>query len=312
MEIEMKKTLHEGKNPFQCRMCDNTYSTKGNLKRHADKIHGKNESNQKSIKVEKAYASLSDNDEIEKKSKVATIREVIFCQEILEKYCYKIEHIPIVNLKKSSPKSKSQKSIEVREESNSLSEKHEGKSAVHDEKKHGCPHCDLKFSLIYTLENHIDKKHKENKVTSNRNEQKEETKYSKTINRKRNFIEQSADSSNEMEELSKNDLSKNMKVSREYDSQKFKCCACDQKLSSDFQLRVHYKMGNGIPMQCSNCTFKACTTKGLEIHHKKCNNGMETEVNLSKEPENEKASSSTTEATNPSEAFLQTISSGMI
>ena len=114
MEIEMKKTLHEGKNPFQCRMCDNTYSTKGNLKRHADKIHGKNESNQKSIKVEKAYASLSDNDEIEKKSKVATIREVIFCQEILEKYCYKIEHIPILNLKKSSPKSKSQKSIDVK------------------------------------------------------------------------------------------------------------------------------------------------------------------------------------------------------
>ena len=203
MEIEMKKTLHEGKKPFQCKMCDNTYSTKGNLKRHYDKIHGKNESNQKSLKVKH---SLSDNDEIEKNSKVATIKEVIFCEEFLGQYCYKIDHIPILDLKKCefNQKFKSQKSIEVKEESNSLSEKHEGKGAVHDEEKHGCPHCDLKFSLVYTLENHIDKKHKENKM---------------------------------------------------------------------------------------------------------CNNGTETEVNLSKEPENEKAPSSTTEATNPSEAFLQTISS---
>ena len=30
----------------------------------------------------------------------------------------------------------------------------------HDEKNHSCPHCDLKFSLIYTLENHIDNEHK--------------------------------------------------------------------------------------------------------------------------------------------------------
>ena len=29
-----------------------------------------------------------------------------------------------------------------------------------DEKNHSCPHCDLKFSLIYTLENHIDNEHK--------------------------------------------------------------------------------------------------------------------------------------------------------
>ena len=78
MEIEMKKTLHEGKNPFQCKMCDNTYSTKGNLKRHYDKIHGKNESNQKSLKVKH---SLSDNDEIEKNSKVATMKKA-FLQTI--------------------------------------------------------------------------------------------------------------------------------------------------------------------------------------------------------------------------------------
>ena len=30
---------------------------------------------------------------------------------------------------------------------------------VHDEKKNSCLHCDLKFSLLYTLENHIDKDH---------------------------------------------------------------------------------------------------------------------------------------------------------
>ena len=85
----MKKTLHEGKNPFQCKMCDNTYSTKGNLTRHVDKIHGKNESDQKS-KVKKEHASLSDNDKLEK-NPVTTIKEVIFCQEILGQYCYKIE-----------------------------------------------------------------------------------------------------------------------------------------------------------------------------------------------------------------------------
>jgi hypothetical protein len=32
---------------------------------------------------------------------------------------------------------------------------------VHDEKKHCCLHCDLKFSLIYTLENHVEKDHKD-------------------------------------------------------------------------------------------------------------------------------------------------------
>ena len=49
-----------------------------------------------------------------KKPKVATIKEVIFCQEILKQYCYKIEHIPILNLKKCefNQISKSQKSIE--------------------------------------------------------------------------------------------------------------------------------------------------------------------------------------------------------
>ena len=46
MEIEMKKTLHEGKKSFHCGMCDNAYSTKGNLTRHVVKfmekshIHG--------------------------------------------------------------------------------------------------------------------------------------------------------------------------------------------------------------------------------------------------------------------------------
>ena len=41
-----------------------------------------------------------------------------------------------------------------------------------------------------------------------RNEQKEETNNSKTINRKRKCIEQLADSSSKLEELSRNDLSK--------------------------------------------------------------------------------------------------------
>ena len=91
MEIEMKKTLH-------CGMCDNKYSTKGNLTRHVDRIHGKNESDQKS-KVKKEHASLSHNDKLEK-NPVTTIKEVIFCQEILGQYCYKIEHIPILDLKK--------------------------------------------------------------------------------------------------------------------------------------------------------------------------------------------------------------------
>ena len=98
MEIEMKKTLHEGKKPFHCGMCDNKYSTKGNLTRHVDRIHGKNESDQKS-KVKKEHASLSHNDKLEK-NPVTTIKEVIFCQEILGQYCYKIEHIPILDLKK--------------------------------------------------------------------------------------------------------------------------------------------------------------------------------------------------------------------
>ena len=98
MKIEMKKTLHEGKKSFHCGMCDNTYSTKGNLTRHVDKIHGKNESDRKS-KAKKEHASISDNDKLEK-NPVTTIKEVIFCQEILEQYCYKIEHIPILDLKK--------------------------------------------------------------------------------------------------------------------------------------------------------------------------------------------------------------------
>ena len=70
-----------------------------------------------------------------------------------------------------------------------------------------------------------------------------------------------------------------MEVSDKSDSKKFNCCACDQKLGSDFQLKVHYKIGNGIPMQCSKCNFKACTPKGLEIHYKKCNkdNGAEND-----------------------------------
>ena len=53
MEAKIKKTSQK---PFHCRMCNNTYSTKGNLTRHVDKIHGKNESDQKSIKVKKEHA----------------------------------------------------------------------------------------------------------------------------------------------------------------------------------------------------------------------------------------------------------------
>ena len=46
------------------------------------------------------------------------------------------------------------------------------------------------------------------------------------------------------------------------------CQHCDQKFSSDFQLNIHYKLGNGVPIQCVKCNFKACTPRGLDIHDK--------------------------------------------
>ena len=122
MEIEIKKTLHEEKKPFHCGMCDTTYSTKGNLTRHVDKIHGKNESDQKS-KVKKEHASLSDNEKLEK-NPVTTIKDVIFCQEILGQYCYTVEHIPILDLNNSKSV---QKSIELNEEPDSLSDSNSSK-----------------------------------------------------------------------------------------------------------------------------------------------------------------------------------------
>ena len=48
------------------------------------------------------------------------------------------------------------------------------------------------------------------------------------------------------------------------------CQHCDQKFSSDFQLNIHYKLGNGVPIQCVKCNFKACTPRGLDIHDKNC------------------------------------------
>ena len=50
----------------------------------------------------------------------------------------------------------------------------------------------------------------------------------------------------------------------------FECKHCDQKFSSDFQLKIHVKLGSGDPIQCTNCSFKACTARGLDIHGKKC------------------------------------------
>ena len=48
------------------------------------------------------------------------------------------------------------------------------------------------------------------------------------------------------------------------------CKKCDQKFSSDFSLKVHKKLANSVPIECSQCPFKACTTKGIEIHEKNC------------------------------------------
>merc|ERR1712051_380980 len=48
------------------------------------------------------------------------------------------------------------------------------------------------------------------------------------------------------------------------------CQHCDKKFSSDFQLNIHYKLGNGVPIQCGKCNFKACTPRGLDIHDKNC------------------------------------------
>ena len=63
---EVKKTLHEGKKPFQCRMCDNSYSTKGNLTRHVEKNHEINKSGQKSseVKPKLIKTKTQDNHEI--------------------------------------------------------------------------------------------------------------------------------------------------------------------------------------------------------------------------------------------------------
>ena len=65
------------------------------------------------------------------------------------------------------------------------------------------------------------------------------------------------------------------------------CQNCDQKFSSDFQLKIHDKLGNGKPMKCSKCPFKACTARGFDIHEKKCKGITENTGNneIQKQPE---------------------------
>ena len=66
------------------------------------------------------------------------------------------------------------------------------------------------------------------------------------------------------------------------------CQNCDQKFSSDFQLKIHNKLSNGKPMKCNKCKFKACTARGFDIHEKKCKGMTENTSNnsIQKHPEN--------------------------
>ena len=68
------------------------------------------------------------------------------------------------------------------------------------------------------------------------------------------------------EELVENENIKQKKVKKK----NIDCQHCDKKFSSDFQLNIHYKLGNGVPIQCVKCNFKACTPRGLDIHDKNC------------------------------------------
>ena len=73
-------------------------------------------------------------------------------------------------------------------------------------------------------------------------------------------IKQKTDCENQIPELKRNSA----KIYH------FECKHCNQKFSSDFQLKIHVKLGSGDPIQCTKCTFKACTARGIDIHDKKC------------------------------------------
>ena len=142
------------------------------------------------------------------------------------------------------------------------------------EKPFSCSICHEGFSKLTSLGDHVESVHVLKKSSENETVpilKLFKCKYCQDI-----FYSSEESKSHEIQKHSLNlnkveqdDLPRNMKVSD--DSNKFKCSACDQILKSDFQLEVHYKIGNGIPMKCSKCKFKACTTRGLEIHDKKCN-----------------------------------------
>ena len=69
------KPRHEGKNPFQCRNCDKTYPTKGNITRPVAKVH-KNE-----------FDLADSNTKLTTTVKNSRLEELIFCQDIFEKHC---------------------------------------------------------------------------------------------------------------------------------------------------------------------------------------------------------------------------------
>ena len=102
---------------------------------------------------------------------------------------------------------------------------------VHNGNKHYCPYCNLKFSLKYTLENHIDNEHKENNQS--------------------------------MSPKSDSDSPTNENVSLE---QIFQCSICDHNLSSFHNLEVHTMIYH--ESKCPEC-YEQLSSKAELYHHLK-------------------------------------------
>jgi hypothetical protein len=95
-------------------MCDNTYSTKGNLTRHFDKIHGKNESDQKYIKNPKVKETNPDQYNEIKPPKAKKAKVVVhdgnkpqfaceICKKSFKSNAYMKKHMLKICSKKNSP-----------------------------------------------------------------------------------------------------------------------------------------------------------------------------------------------------------------
>ena len=100
-------------------------------------VHTENLPSKSNLKSSEAKQINIVVEEIEKNPKIAcdetfsksiatnsALAEVIFCQEILGQYCYTVEHIPILDLNNSKSV---QKSIELNEEPDSLSDSNSSK-----------------------------------------------------------------------------------------------------------------------------------------------------------------------------------------